>query len=202
MTSDGTSSSWQDNVTAWWLPDSDVCPFCLKGWPMSNHIEQQPLLEQPDNTEDDHNDNDDGNDRPSHSVSFKEEVQLIPPSLRSTTSSRETGKSHLCVQLSLIFFRIRPWLWRPRPWIPAAIGELFFQRVGARRPWRPTDASTRRPLWFVGVSKKSRQSFTTSAWNRFKWQLRCNWRPHLWSRRASCETYFWWWFGGFNSQHG
>lgn len=60
---------------------------------MSNHIEQQPLLEQLDNTEDDHNDND--IDRPSHSVSFKEEVQLIPPSLRSTTSSRETGKSHL-----------------------------------------------------------------------------------------------------------
>ena len=61
---------------------------------MSNHIEQQPLLEQPDNTEDDHNDNDD--DRPSHSVSFKEEVQLIPPNLRSTTSSRETRKSRLC----------------------------------------------------------------------------------------------------------
>ena len=52
---------------------------------MPKHIEQeesiQPLLEQPDDTEDD------------HSVSFKEEVQFISPHLKSTTSSREAGKS-------------------------------------------------------------------------------------------------------------
>ena len=63
---------------------------------MFKHIEEEsirPLLEQPDNAED---------DRPRPSVSFKEEVQLISPDLRSTTSSREAGKSHFAILYNLI----------------------------------------------------------------------------------------------------
>lgn len=67
-------------------------PLFLFSLQMFKHIEQESALPLLEDTEE---------DRPS--VSFKEEVQLIPPNLKSTTASREAGKSPFVIILLSIF---------------------------------------------------------------------------------------------------